>query len=166
MLIKRLKIVLPLCFLSTCFCVAQKYLVMDVSKLTGFKRIRFSTGDDFRFRKKNERKKYTATIVYLTDSMIVFKDSSVKISDIAIVYRDRSNFVTRGLSRWFLGLGVGFVALDTFNNAINNESPVVKKEAVIESASFLAAGLLLKALPIKRYRMGKRRSLKIIDLSP
>ncbi|MFL5754121.1 MAG: hypothetical protein ACJ76F_11985 [Bacteroidia bacterium] len=139
---------------------------MDISRVTGFKRIKFSANDHFCFRLKNSRKKYCGTIEGLGDSLIVFKGRTVGIDEIAMVYRDRSNFVTRGLSTFFIGLGIGFVSLDSFNNFINNERPIVKQQALIESASFLAAGLLLKKLGLKRYRIGKRRSLRILDISP
>lgn len=155
------------CLLSWCYCPAQKYLVLDVQKLNGFKRIRFSPGDEFYFRLKNDRKKRGGIISGMGDSLVIFQNStSVNINDISRVYRNKSNFVTRKLYKFCLVMGVGFVSLDSFNNAINGETPIVKKQALLESAGFTAAGLLLKMLPVKRYHIGKRRSLKIIDISP
>jgi hypothetical protein len=145
---------------------AQRYLVLDVSKPGGMKRVRMSVGDELCFKLKSDNKKYCGTILQMGDSMIYFKELIVPVNDIKVLYRNKSNFLTRKLSNFFLALGVGFVTLDTFNNAINSESPLVKKEAAIESGAFLVAGMLLKKIPVIRHKIGNRNSLKIIDISP
>jgi hypothetical protein len=148
------------------YCTAQgTFLALDVSRITGFKRFRYYPGDKIYFKDASSNKRYKGTIVGLRDSVVIFADREVNVKDIKIVYRDNGNFVTHGLSRFSIGFGILFVSLDTFNNGTHGRKPLVNEEAVTESAGFVAAGLVIKQMMKHRYKMGKRRSVKIVDLS-
>jgi hypothetical protein len=89
----------------------------------------------------------------------------VNVKNIKVVYRNNANFVTKVLGKFCFWFGIGFMGLDTFNNITNKRSPIVNEEAVGEGACFVAAGVIFKQMMKHRYRIGKRRAVKIIDLS-
>lgn len=150
---------------SGSYCYGQRFVAMDVSRITGFKRIKYYIGDDIRYKTIETNKRYKGKIVALSDSLIFFENKSfVNIKDIKVVYRDNANFVTRGLGRFFLIFGPGFLGLDTFNNLINKRKPIINDLAVQEGAAFTGAGLILDNMMKRRYKIGKRRSIKIMDL--
>ncbi len=147
------------------YCYGQRFVAMDVSRIIGFKRIKYYIGDDIRYKDAETNKRYKGKIVALSDSLIFFENKSfVNIKDIKVVYRDNANFVTRGLGRFCLLFGPGFLGLDTFNNIINKRKPIINDLAVQEGAAFVGAGLILDNMMKRRYKIGKRRSIKIMDL--
>lgn len=147
-------------------CFSQKFIALDVSKVAGFKRIKYSVGDDIRFKLTNDKKKYTERIATFNDSLIYFESKKVvRIDDISVIYRDNANFVTRGLSKFCFRFGPAFLGLDVFNNLINQRKPLVNELAIKEGAAFVGAGLIFKHMLKKRYKIGKRRSLKVYDLN-
>src|SRR5687767_14298134 len=114
-MLKWLMIFLLTGFLTGNSLKAQRYLVLDISKAGGLKRVKMAIGDELCYKLKTGKKKYCGTILQLGDSLIFFKETSVHVNDIKVVYRNKSNFLTRKLANFFMALGVGFVALDTFN---------------------------------------------------
>ncbi|MDP2388439.1 MAG: hypothetical protein Q8M29_18845 [Bacteroidota bacterium] len=162
----RIYIVISLwLFFSGINCYGQRFIAMDVSKVTGFKRIKYYIGDDIRYKTVETNKRYKGNIVALSDSLIFFENKTVvNIKDIKVVYRDNANFVTRGLARFCFVFGPGFLGLDTFNNLINKRKPIINDLAVQEGAAFIGAGLILDNMMKRRYKIGKRRSIKIMDL--
>ncbi len=145
--------------------LSQKILVLDTHSGFMFKRYRFTPGDKFCI-KTNDGHHYRDTIRALGDSVVVLTKNTITLQDIRSVYIDRSNIVTRSFSKAFLLFGVGFPALDAFNNFINREQPLFKKPALIEGGAVTSGGLLLKMLQVRKYRLNKRNTLKTIDLSP
>ena len=152
-------------FLSGTYCFGQQFVALDVTKVNGFKRIKYYIGDEIRYKNAENNRRYKGKIVALSDSLIVFENKTVvNIKDIKVVYRDNANFVTRSLARFCLVFGPGFLGLDTFNNLINRRKPIVNDLAIQEGAAFVGAGLILDNMMKKRYKIGKRRSIKIMDL--
>lgn len=155
-----------LLLLFTSNCIAQQFLALDVSSVTGFKRIKYYIGDEITFKLKDSNKKKTGKIVSFGDSLFQLEDKSfVNIGNIKSIHRNNANFVTNGLGRFCLIFGPGFLGLDTFNNLINKRKPIINDMAVKEGAAFVGGGLILKNIMKRRYNIGKRKSIKIVDLS-
>jgi hypothetical protein len=153
------------------FCIsspAQKFLALDVYHLSGnMKRIRFRMNDKIIFQEKERRTLYAGIITEITDSSFTFeKKQIVLIKDVACIVIDKSNFVTRGIPEFLMAFGGGFIVLDSFNNLVNGGSPVIKKDAVIEGIAFAASGWLFLRFAKKKYRVGQRCVLKVIDVTP
>lgn len=146
---------------------AQSILCLDKTGMLGFKRIKYYINDEIVFKTDTAKRRQKEKIAGFTDSLIYFESKrTINIRDIKIIYRDNSNFVTRGLSKFLIVFGPGFIGLDTFNNLINNRKPVLNDQALIEGAISTAAGATMKIMFKRRYRIGKSKSLKIINLSP
>jgi hypothetical protein len=100
----------------------------------------------------------------MKDSLIIFdNDSSLPISKIKVIKLRDVNHLYRLFSSFFYTGGLLFVGLDTFNNFINKDDPLVNQTAVFASASLIAVGFIIKQLSIKRVRINSRKSLRIID---
>lgn len=147
---------------------AQKFIALDVYHFTGnMKRIRFYKNDRIIFKEKDSRALYSGVIIDINDtSFTIEKQDPVRIKDVACIVIDRSNFVTRAIPEFLMAFGGGFIALDSFNNFVNGDSPVIKKEAVIEGVAFAASGWLLMSFAKKKHRIGRRCALKVIDVTP
>lgn len=145
---------------------AQQFLALDVSRVTGFKRIKYYIGDEITFKLKDSHKKQNGKIVSFGDSLFQLENKTiVNIKEIKVIYRNNANFVTHGLSRFCLIFGPGFLGLDTFNNLINKRKPLINDMAVKEGAAFVGGGLILKNMMKRRYKLGKKKTIKIVDLS-
>ena len=146
------------------FAFSQKFLALDVYKLGEMKRIRFYEKDQLTFRFRDGRKFFTHTIVRFEDSTIIFDAKlELTVSEIECIRVDRSTFVTHGLSHFLTDIGIGFIVLDSFNNLLNKEAPVVKTQTLKEGIPLIISGLIIKRMMIRKYRIGERRKLKIID---
>ena len=147
---------------------AQKFLALDVYHFTGnMKRIHFYKNSQIIYKVKNSRVLYSGAIIDINDSgFTIEKQEPVRIQDVRSITIDRSNFVTRAIPEFLMAFGGGFIVLDSFNDLLNGDSPVIKKETMIEGAAFAASGWLLLRFAKKKYRIGKRRALKVIDVTP
>ncbi len=145
---------------------AQKILILDVNRWGMFNRHRFTSGDQICFKLKDGVKRHYATITGFGDSIIIAGNYYIPLNDIRIVYYDKSNFLTRMLSKAGIIYGIGFPGLDIFNNLINKEPQIIKKEALLEGACFTLSGLVLRRVMLRKYHLNARNSLKIIDITP
>ena len=145
-------------------CFAQKILEIDIVRFNHFKSIQLHNGSYIEYKLKGEVKYRINKMVNMKDSLIIFdNDSSLAISKIKVIKLRDANHLYRLFSSFFYTGGVLFVGLDTFNNFINKDNPVVNQTAVFASASLIAVGFIIKQLSIKIVRINSRKSLRIID---
>ena len=143
---------------------SQKILEIDITRFNKFKNIQLFNNSYLEYKLKGEHKYRINKVVNMKDSLIIFdNDSSITLSQIKVIKLRNANYLYRLLSGFFYTGGVLFVGLDTFNNFINNQSPVVNQTAVIASAGLLSMGLIIKQLSIKRVRISKHKTLRILD---
>lgn len=164
---RRLLVVL---YLLACVPVAraQKALTIDVFTLGHFKRIHLYQNDQITFKLKGSSHKRTHTLMDMdmADSILYIETGeAIRLNQIKSIIIDRSNFVTRMLASGFRVAGVGYVAIDAFNNAINEEAPVFKERVLVAGAGLFAVGEIIHLANKQRIRPGKNRALQILDLS-
>jgi hypothetical protein len=101
-------------------------------------------------------------IVNLADSVIVLSnDSLVRLNDIKAVRIQRGGHLAKTFQEFFLFAGIGFLSLNTANNAINGTEPLVDKRAVYISGALIGTSVLLKILCSKHLRVNKHTVFKI-----
>jgi hypothetical protein len=111
----------------------------------------------------NDRK-VTGQIHMITDtSIIVNYNIEVFIDQITWMYRERYFF--RLLSPILMVAGGGYFILDGFNRAINKQYPIITENNMLISGVLIGVGLVIKPLGTKRYRIGKRWELQMLDMS-
>jgi hypothetical protein len=143
------------------FCGAQKYLAIDRYRFGTMKRLPLYKGEVLKCKTKNgEIRK--GTVIEMNDSVLVFeKGDFVTLNEIKIIYHNR--FLIREL-RYILSVaGAGFMGLDAVNNILNNEQPIFKERALIIGGSILIAGQLMRLVQIKRFRIGDKVRLHVMD---
>ena len=161
----RFILILVLCLCAS-ICVSQKVLEIDIVRFNHFKSIQLFTGSYIEYKLKGEHKYRINKMVNMKDSLIIFdNDSSIALSDIKVIKLRDANYLFRLFSGFFYTGGVLFIGLDTFNNLINHDTPLVNQTAVIASAALISAGFITKQLSIKRIRISNHKSLRIIDIN-
>lgn len=150
--------------LGLSFCFSQKILEIDITHFNHFKSIQLYNDSYIEYKLKGEHKYRINKIVNMKDSLVIFdNDSSITLSEIKAIKLRDANHLYKLFSGFFYTGGVLFVGLDTFNNFINSETPYVKQTAVIASAGLITIGFITKQLSIKRIRINKRKSLRILE---
>lgn len=144
---------------------AQKSLAIDIAYPWRFKRLHIYQGELMTFRLKGDRHLYRHTLVDMQDSVLYIETGeSIRLDRLRCIIIDRSNFLTRMLASGFRTAGIGYVAIDAFNNSINGETPVFKERVVLTGAGLFLVGQAIRIANKKRLRTGRYTSLKVIDL--
>jgi hypothetical protein len=104
------------------------------------------------------------TISGIRDSLLVFtNDSVIKLNAIKRIKLPSDNHLLNTFQKFFITAGIGFIALNTTNNAINDISPVLDKRAVYISGALLGTGVIMKLLSTRRFKIGKRNVLRVSE---
>ena len=142
---------------------AQKMVAFD--KRGKVKRVRFFHGDFLKLQLLNGTFIEGEIIEILTDTFKIGKNS-IPLDSVKFVYLSKGKQLLNTASGFLITGGLAYPPLVTFNRAVNDDSPLVKKSTVIISGGMLLGGVLLKSLNSRKFRISKKRPLKIIDLSP
>ena len=160
------QILILVLFLYTSICFSQKMLEIDIVRFNHFKSVQLFTGSYIEYKLKGEHKYRINKMVNMKDSLIIFdNDSSVVLSNIKVIKLRDANHLFKLFSGFFYTGGILFIGLDSFNNIINHDSPIINQTAVIASAALISAGFIVKQLSIKRIRINSHKSLRIIDIN-
>jgi hypothetical protein len=105
-------------------------------------------------------------IANMRDSVIVFANDSVIFLNQIKSIRLRKNIPHIAELAFVLnGLGIAFFGLNAFNNAITDGPFYVNGVAACVSGGLFTLGFLVRQLGIKRIRMTKNKTLKVIDMN-
>lgn len=161
-----MKLLLLVLFCSGCFYQghAQKSLAVDVFILGHFKRFHIYQHEQITVKLKGSPHKHRHTIVDMEDSVLYIETGeSIRLNQIKSIIIDRSNFLTRLLAGGFRTAGIGYIAIDAFNNSINAETPVFKERVLAAGAVLFAVGEIIHIANKRRLRPGRHTTLKILD---
>jgi hypothetical protein len=143
--------------------VSQNRIVLHVSHWYGSTgRVEIHEGDDLHFKLKNDRARYSGVIQSIGDSLIQFSSFCLKLNDLSVIYLDQSNFLNRQLSKFCRWSGLGYVALDVFNNTTQGTKPIVNETTVEMGSVLFLTGWLIHKASQKRYRIGSRCTLWLV----
>ncbi|MEQ8907748.1 MAG: hypothetical protein RIC95_01025 [Vicingaceae bacterium] len=160
MLLKCLGI---LCFLFLVEeAAAQKILALDKNGIE--KRIRYYKGN-FISLQTQEGIVVAGEITRILDSSFVVGNQIVKLTDVKKVKKTHKHFGWRFLSGLTFTVGGAYLGIDSFNRLINSDDPVVSEQSVFVSTVFIGLGTVSAILGNRNYLLGKKRRLKIIDIS-
>lgn len=146
-------------------CLSQKILQINKVRFNNFKKIELFNSDVLEYKLIGEHHYRKNKIADLRDSMILFtNDSIITLSQIKSIKVRRHARLIKVLATTLVYAGVGLILIDTFNNSINGDKPIVKEQIAIISGSLMLGGFLSSQLMIKRIKINKRNTLKIINL--
>lgn len=144
---------------------SQKSLQVTFTRMGALKKYEVFVRHRLEYKLKGEHRFRKDTIANLQDSMIIFTNDSVIFLDQIKCMRLRSNNYHSRLFQTIFTIGaVGYPLLTTVNNSLNDNAPLLSRQAIIVSASFAGAALITRQLRIRRIRMGPEKSLRIVDL--
>ena len=130
-------------------------------------RIKYYINDEIIFKVKQDNKKHSGIITNVNDTTFTL-DSTTTIlyKNINKILVDNSNYLTRAASAFLIGCGVGYVALDALNNAINANKPILRLLDIEIGVGLVVIGEAIKILSVKRYKINKKHRIKFIDDTP
>jgi hypothetical protein len=105
-------------------------------------------------------------IVNMRDSFIVFSNDSVlRLDQIKAIRLTKNIAEVKQLQRFFIALGIAFFSLNTVNNIITDSPPLIDGVAASVSAGLFTFSFLIKQLEIKRIRITKNKTLKVVSIN-
>ena len=161
-------IVFPLVLLSKEMAVAQsEYLVLE--KTLTDRSVTYSSGDDITFKLKEEDFFRTNHIIALNDTAIEFHYYSVNYLEIEKVYMKRkrlSGFNLRQLGTYAQIAGLGYIAIDQFNQVVvRGEDPSYNEDVFFVGGCLFIGGTVLKFLEPRKVRVGGKYRLRYMNLT-
>jgi len=141
--------------------IAQKTLLVE--KIGRSSKYYYHVGDKIKVKTLENKTVYNGVLTEIRDSSITISSISgnlISVADITYVYRQFPGI--RRLGFYLMGFGGVIFLVIAVNNLINNDQ-VFTQYAFIVSGSFIGAGLISLALSEKRYKIGTRWKVKILD---
>jgi len=161
-----MKLILFILLILTLNVHSQKVLRINRVCLNNFKTSELFINDILEYKLKGQQRYKTGKIVGLQDSMIILSnDSIIKLSEIKSIKLKANYRLIKLFSTALTYAGVGLLLIDSFNNAINETSPILRQETAIVSISLVTAGIIISQIGIKRIKINKKNTIKIIDLT-
>jgi hypothetical protein len=122
--------------------------------------VEYGQGDYISFQLKSDKQRRTEQIRGFQDSLIVFKDYTIRPEEISRLYIDEKTknwyFLRFKYERLFTIAGAGFFLLDL----VNTEE--ISGETVVISSALVAAGITARLLIPRSVKLSGRRKLTII----
>lgn len=144
---------------------AQRLLLLE--KVRTAKRIRIHVGEPLAFRPIGERFVISGQLEALGDSSLVLNGERYQIADIGMVLDYEKFAVLRMLSRSaFIAIPPMFVITMLHRGLNTGEQPLIDRNALQVMGVFGAIGLVLFPFKARKFRLGKRWQLRVIDITP
>ncbi|MCW3078254.1 MAG: hypothetical protein JWO32_2863 [Bacteroidetes bacterium] len=124
--------------------------------------------DELEYKLKGHLFYHSNKIANLQDSVIVFEnDSVIRLNQIKAIRIHTGGHLGKTFQELFFIAGIGFIALNTTNNAINDSSPLIDDRAVYISGALVGTSILMRVLLTRHIRINKTVTLRVnaIDYS-
>jgi hypothetical protein len=138
---------------------SQKLLVVE--KPGTINNIKYTIGSPIDI-KTTDGIRLDGRIILITDTTVVINYCMIKIKDIKNIYASRR--LIKDFSALGITGGIAYVSIDAFNGLINNDTPILRKNALKISGVMLGTGLLLSLFDTKKLVIdNKDWRIKILD---
>ncbi len=138
---------------------SQKILVVE--KPGTINNIKYTVGSTIKI-KTIEGLRIDGHIILITDTTVVINYFTIKIRDIKNVYANRrllQDFSALGITG-----GIAYTSIDALNGFINNDTPILRKNALKISGVMLGAGIIFKLFDTKKLKINNKDwRIKILD---
>jgi hypothetical protein len=123
-------------------------------------------GDILYYKLRRSGSYQHAKIMAISDSILILAgDYMINYRDIRKIRIDRHRHLLGSFKTVFFGLGFGFFPLNTLNQVITGNEPIIQPLALEISAALLAGAMVLREFGFKRLRHNKRVTFKFMDLN-
>lgn len=141
---------------------AQRIVVFD--KGGKVKRIRYFEKDYIKLKMEDGRS-VQGKISSIEDEVFYVGQKKVQLDSVKMVHVYKYQSLLNPVGSFLLVGSTAYFGIDTFNRLINSNHPLIEEETVKASAVMLAGSFVCKELIHRRYKISKKRPLKIIDIS-
>lgn len=145
---------------------AQKVLQME--KSGSYKTQKIYIGEEITYRLHGDDYWYHSAIrdLLVDEKLIVFHDRYVHMDSIAAFRWDRNGMRAIGKQLFWFGLGwSGYAAIGTVTDG-NPDTNYRWSDAIVTGSSWLLSLISPKLFRYKKRKFGKRRRLRMLDLTP
>lgn len=146
---------------------AQKILQME--KYGKVKTKRYYLGDELIYQLKDDKNWYSATIddIKVEEKIVLFNNRYVKLDEIHALksFHNRGWSSKAGYSLMVFGGSWSFFALGGMLIDADRFA-YQKSDAIVTGTALLSGWLIQKLFKSKTYKMGKRKWLRVLDISP
>lgn len=139
-----------------------------MEKSGSYKTQKMYIGEEITYRLHGDDYWYHSAIrdLLVDEKLIVFHDRYVHMDSIAAFRWDRNGMRAIGKQLFWFGLGwSGYAAIGTLTDG-NPESNYRWSDAIVTGGSWLLALIAPKMFRYKKRKFGKRRRLRMLDLTP
>ena len=146
--------------------VAQKFL--QIEKYGKTKVTKFYIGDELTYQIKGDKKTwYTGTIndLIIDENLILFENRAVKMKDITAIRTFKNAVLSRSLSFQLYAFAGGFGLFSLLASAVGWWQ-ISAFTIIVVGTAFLAGLLVRHIFKWKTYKLGKRKWLRMLDLTP
>ncbi len=149
-------------FLSTALC--QKVLQME--KYGKLKTKKYFIGEELVFQLKGDDYWYHETIqdLYVDEHTILFTNRVIKVDQIVAIKSYKNRAWSRGVSTNAYVASGAFVGLSLLGKALDY-SDLNRATIIIPGVTVIVAWLIRKIFKSKKYKIGKKRKLRLLDLN-
>lgn len=125
----------------------------------------FRAGDFIKLKIRSSDTTVKGLINFIYDSSLVINyGTEVQISDIAVIYRERT--MLKLLQNVCLISGLLYLSISTLNGIINNDSPIVPGETLKISGGLVLTGVLLTTVTSRAHQVKPTKwKVKILDFT-
>ncbi len=162
-----LRKIIFLCFIFFAVtCRSQDHFEITKTTLGHIKVHRIYTGEQFRYKLKGQLFFHRDRLVHMQDSLLIFaNDRSINIHNLKKVGIERNIHLLETTEKYFIILGIGFFALNTVNNVITDNPPIINWTAAAIGGALVTFSQVFQVMQIKRVRIAKNTSLRIVNFN-
>ncbi len=162
-----MRLIILLLFISCTYNgFAQKFL--QIEKYGKTKVTKFYIGDELTYQIEVDKKTWYKGIIndlLVDENIILFENRAVKMKNITAIRTFKHAGLSRSLSFQLFAFGGGFGLISLLASAVGWWQ--ISAFTIIVVGSALLAGLLVRHIfKWKTYKMGKRKWLRMLDLTP
>lgn len=145
----------------------QKFIVVE--KVFSSKQVVYSSGDDIKFKLKEEDFYRTNHIIALNDTAIEFHYYTIAYLEIDAIDIRGHRFGTnlRGIGGTLQFVGLAYIAIDQFNQVVvRGEDASFNENIWLAGGAIFAGGTILKLLSPRKLKLGNKYRIRYMNITP
>ncbi len=147
--------------------MAQNVLMLE--KTGTNKKAIYKSGEEIKYKLKGEDHFRQDYIVSIKDSSIVFHYNKFNLEEIAEIDIRKKNFINinlKSIGTMMQIAGASYIVIDQFNKTVvRDQQWEFDQDVWITGAVIFAAGTVVKFLHTKKFKVGGRYKLRIININ-
>lgn len=159
----RLSLLFLFSFLGLVSLHAQKFL--QIERVGSFKVKRYYQGEEVTFRIAGDDYWYTEEIVdiMIPEDVILFTHRMIKVSDISHIRSFKPRRWSKPMGQQLYNFGLGWIVFSLGDALFGN--PITRAIIEVPLVAGLTGFLIQKLFRHRTFKMGKKRRLRILDLT-